>query len=113
MTMDGKAMNKLQLVLFVKCCVWRLHMNAKKPAQLSAGSPTDPEWAIYELIILNVVKNQSETQAKPLNSCNISGITRLKKAGNTKTILLHSGHQFLGQSKEILALNFSAKTRAV
>lgn len=46
MTMDGKAMNKLQLVLLVKYYVWRLHTNAKKPAQLSASSPTDPKWAI-------------------------------------------------------------------
>lgn len=42
MTMDGKAMNKLQLVLFMNHCVWRLHTNAKKSVQLSATSLKDP-----------------------------------------------------------------------
>lgn len=46
MPMDGKAMNKLQLVLVMKHCVWSLDTNAKKSVQLSVTSSTDPKEAI-------------------------------------------------------------------
>lgn len=84
MPMDGKAMNKLQLVLVMKHCVWSLDTNAKKSVQLSATSSTDPKEAIYELISLLAVKNQSQTQAQPLHTCSFSGSAGLNKAGDIK-----------------------------
>jgi len=82
--MDGKAMNKLQLVLVMKHCVWRLDTNAKKSVPWSASSPTGLKQAMPELITRLAVKKQSETQAQPLHSGSFSRSAGLNKAGNTK-----------------------------